>query len=319
MKENELKDMKDDHDMALNQANEKIKGVRLDIIRKKDGITKLNGQIRKMQVILRRNNLVSENADSQNKTGNTKTMIESLQRKLEQKEETIKSLMADITRLQSTPQNDRRRTLGNSLDIEEDAVPLEEESSFDLSAILPDFIVRVPNNHLDGLTPSRGASFSQSKPGSFRRGSSFLGPRESNANRRGSVLKEKRASISLKGFPSSKKESIQGLPLPVIEIKQTVEERLLEITEKYENIISEEQSRHNAEVNEIMELITENDAIGFLCFKNDMSFSNKRFSENRTFQKNSLELLNSIQGLFPIRIHPSKVSSYTQCELDDIM
>jgi hypothetical protein len=133
------------------------------------------------------------------------------------------------------------------------------------------------------------------------------------------MLREKRASISLKGFPSTKKESIQSLPLPAIEIKQTVEERIFEITEKYESIISTEQSRHNAEVDEMMKLIEENDAIGFLCFKNDFSFSKKRISENRTFQKSSLELLDSIQGLFPMRIHPSKVSSYTQCELDDII
>ena len=61
----------------------------------------------KMQVILRKNNLVSEHSNSQNNSGNMKTMIESLQQSIQQKEDTIKSLLLQITRLQSTQKIER--------------------------------------------------------------------------------------------------------------------------------------------------------------------------------------------------------------------
>jgi hypothetical protein len=309
----------------LKAANAKIKQCRLDIIHKNDGISKLKGQIKKMQFIMRQNNLVTDNANSHN---NTKTMIESLQQKLVQREESINSLIKQIMRIQSMSPKDRKRSssfMGPSLGIVEDeSEPIMAEESFDLNAFLPDVVGDLTraatDNTEDGVAQSRKTSFAQIRKGSTLR-SSFMGSfvRESNAGRRGSMLREKRASISLKGLASTKRPSIESDPLPEIEIKKTLEERVLEITEKYEKIISIEQSRHNAEISEIMEQINENDAFGSLEFKDDFKFSKKRLSENRTFQKASLELLDTVQQLFPTRIHPSKVSSYTQCELDDFI
>ena len=168
-----------------------------------------------------------------------------------------------------------------------------------------------PINNLGDVT-------SHSKTSSASRRSSSIKPLSDSVTK-GSMVREKRASISLRGLQSLKRESFQYDSSPVVEIKQTLQDRLMEITEKYVKIISSEKSRHEAQVGEIMMRIKEDEEIGMMNFNEEMSFSKKRLPENKTFQKYSLELLNNIQGIFPIRIHPSKVSSYTQCNLDQVI
>lgn len=293
----EIKRLQNVHDHTVKDLKSRSSQLELEIVHKKDGIVKLKSQMTRMQVILRKNNLALDTSLS----GNMKTVIESLQQTILQKEEKIKALISQISRLQTMPVAERSRLPILMVSVDEDEVL--QKSDFDVGYVLPDFMdfARINNDRpLLGSSTSRRVSTVK-----------HLLP--------GSTVREKRASISLKGMQSMKRESTHDCPLPAITIKETLQDKLLKITEKFEMIISAEKSKHDAEIKVIMNRIQEQEEIGMMNFNEELEFSKKRLPENRHFQKYSFEMLKTIQGLFPIRIPSSKVSSYTQCNLDDFI
>ena len=305
MKAKEIENIQKAHDNAKREALLRIKECRTDIIHKNDAITKLKNQMVKMQGILRKNGLVSESSDAQNNSGNFQTMIESLKQAYQEREDKIKSLAAQVTRLQSMPRLEKKRgsSIFDTPGIQEDEELATEEAAFNFNPIFSD-LTEVSNDTINQTTITFNS----------RRNSSMVPP--SISGRRGSMMREKRASISLRGLQSTKKESLVDLPLA--EIKQTVQEKLIEITDKYEHIISNEKNNHALQVQAELESMEQDEELYKVKFRNELSFSTKNLTGNKAFQKYSIELLDNIQGLFPIRIHPTKVSSYTQCDLDDL-
>ena len=305
------------HEDALKEIQYKIKSCRFEIIHKKDQINNINTKISKMDAIIRKHIVSSESNEMQNNSGKITTMIESYQNDIEQKSKRIWALKSQLSKLQAMPRSDKRRqnSILSQSTIKEDGEFSRVDSNQIINMVMETDLEQ--SNTIDQTT-MKGVNQTSSLISASGRRMSTFNNRTSISDRKGSIMREKRASISLKGLQTFNRPSIDIPHQSEKEKPQTLEERLTQVKDKYENIILLETSAHQENIKLEIESLKEAESLYVKNFTKEMNFSTKKLSDSKTFQKYSIELLNSIQGLFPLRINSDKISTYTQCDLDDV-